>query len=61
MNLSIGSFNGKRHCGIANYMIKNQFGDVIFEEQFLRINYLKLFDIFQDVFFTPGEVKHWKR
>ena len=42
-------------------MIKNQFGDVIFEEQFLRINYLKLFDIFQDVFFTPGEVKHWKR
>lgn len=61
MNLSIGSFNGKKHCGIANYMIKNQFGDVTFEEQFLRINYLKLFDIFQDVFITPGEVKHCKR
>ena len=47
VNLSTGSFNGKRHCGTANYMIKNQFGDVIFEEQFLRINYL----IFSKMFF----------
>ena len=58
VNLSIGSFNGKRHCGTANYMIKNQFGDVIFEEQFLRINYLIFSKMF---FFTPGEVKHCKR